>query len=208
MIVPRRLVALNLVAGALACLFAAGLVRELATARPLPAPGGRERSGSPPTASPAERASAASPPRAYPTIAAKNLFSPTRSEAPAGPVLAVGPKPFLWGVVMNGPKSRAYLEDPGAKRVFGYGVGDTVGGGRLESITPDRVVIARPDGRLEVLLQDPAKPHAATPAAAIGPAGVLPRPLTRPSPGAPPRPPAATPRLAPPRPIAPGALQR
>ena len=75
--------------------------------------------------------------------------------------MSKGPKPFLHGVVMNGGKSRAFLEDPVAKRTFGYSVGDTVAGGRVQSISADRVIIARPDGLLEVLLQDPAKPRPA-----------------------------------------------
>ena len=58
---------------------------------------------------------------------------------------------------MDGPKSRAYLEDPLLKRTFGYAVGDTVGGGRVESIAADRVVIGRGEGLLEVLLHDPSR---------------------------------------------------
>jgi hypothetical protein len=65
---------------------------------------------------------------------------------------------------MDGQMSRAYLEDPVAKRTFGYAIGDTVAGGRVRSISADRVVIARPDGLVEVLLQDPAKPRVAPPA--------------------------------------------
>ena len=81
-------------------------------------------------------------------------------------MIASGPKPLLHGVVMDGLKSRAYLEDPTVKRTFGYAVGDAVNGGRVQSISEDRVVVARPDGLVEVLLQDPAKPKLAVPAAA------------------------------------------
>jgi hypothetical protein len=114
-------------------------------------------------------------------------------------VVAAGPKPLLHGVVMDGPTSRAYLEDPTVKRTFGYAVGDTVGGGRVQSISEDRVVIARPDGLVEVLLQDPAKPKLAVPAAAAA----TPAPPAAPAapgvpasrvPAAPPVPPRATPR--------------
>ena len=95
-------------------------------------------------------------------IAAKNLFSPTRSEAAAGPVVAAGPKPILHGVVVDGPKSRAFLEDPVVKRTFGYAVGDTVGGGRVESDQRrPRGDRRDPTGCVEVLLQDPAKPRPA-----------------------------------------------
>ena len=204
MVAARRLVAVNLVVGALACLFAAGLARELGSQRPLPPPpvlrvgAGAAAAAPQPTAAHESAGPAAG---ALVAIAAKNLFSPTRSEAPTGPALAVGPKPLLYGVVMNGPTRRAYLEDPVAKRVFGYGVGDAVGAGRVESIDPDRVVIGRPDGRVEVLLQDPSKPRATTPAGATG----VGTPVRPPAPGTPVIP---APRLAPPRPIAPGAVQR
>jgi hypothetical protein len=99
-------------------------------------------------------------PETYAAIAAQNLFSPGRSEtasAAAAPVV----KPILHGVVIDGTKSRAFLEDPAVKRVSGYSVGDSVSGGRLQTISDDRVVIARPEGLLEVLLQDPSKPRPA-----------------------------------------------
>jgi hypothetical protein len=39
----------------------------------------------------------------------------------------------------------------------------------VQAISADRVIIARPEGRLEVLLQDPAKPRPANGAAAGAP---------------------------------------
>jgi hypothetical protein len=72
--------------------------------------------------------------------------------------------------MLDGDRSRAYLEEPPAKSVFGYAVGDAVAGGRLDSIRSDRVVIARPEGPVEVLLQDPSKPKPVAPAA-VNPAG-------------------------------------
>jgi hypothetical protein len=100
---------------------------------------------------------------------ARNLFNPNRSETAA---VAAGPvsKPILFGVVVDGARSRAFLEDPAFKRVAGYSVGDTVGGGTIQKITDDRVVIVRPEGLLEILLQDPSKPRA-TPAATAPQAG-------------------------------------
>ena len=177
--VPRRFLALNVLLGLLAALCAAGLIREL-TPLPLPPPP-TSRAAAPaavsvPAPTPAGSAGG------YGVVATRNLFSPSRSEAPAGPVVAAGPKPLLHGVVMNGAKSRAYLEDATVKRTFGYAVGDAVSGGRVQSISQDRVVIARPDGLVEVLLQDPAKPKLATPAAA---AALTPPPAVPPAPGVP-----------------------
>jgi len=162
--VSRRFLVLNVLLGLLGALCAAGLIRELLTPLPLPPPPTPRvmapAAGSVPPPTPAASAGG------YGVVASRNLFSQSRSEAPAGPVVAAGPKPFLHGVVMDGPRSRAYLEDPTVKRTFGYAVGDTVSGGRVQSISEDRVVIARPDGLVEVLLQDPAKPKLAVPAAA------------------------------------------
>jgi hypothetical protein len=156
----RRLLVVNGVIGLLACLLVAVLIREMLIPLPLPPPVA-------PRPTPPMEAPAAAPagPVAggYGVIADRNLFSPSRSEAPPGPVVPQGPRPLLHGVVMSGGMSRAYLEDPVAKRPFGYTIGDTVAGGRVRSIRADRVVIARPDGLVEVLLQDPAKPRTAPP---------------------------------------------
>jgi len=172
--VPARLRVLNISLGLVACLLAAGLVRELLAAHPLPPPPAARAARPLATGGTAATSTAPPSPPGYGVIVAKNLFSPSRAEAPAGPVVAAGPKPVLHGVVMDGPKSRAYLEDPLLKRTFGYVAGDTVGGGRIESIAVDRVVIARGDGLLEVLLYDPSKPRPAPTAAAPPPAVSVP----------------------------------
>ena len=164
--------------GLIACLLGAALVRELMAARPLPPPPA-PRVGRPGPAAPAPVVATASA-SAYGVVATKNLFSPSRSEAPAGPIVAAGPRPVLHGIVMDGPKSRAYLEDPVARHTFGYAVGDTVGGGRVESIAADRVVIGRGDGLVEVLLHDPSKPRPApTGAAAVPPTSGTPAAAAR-----------------------------
>lgn len=165
----RRLLVVNIVAAALACLFVGGLAREALSTRRLPAP--PVPRPAPPAAATPERA-APSPPGGYAIIPAKNLFSPARSEAPAGPVVVVGPKPVLHGVVMDGGRSRAYLEDPATRRTFGYAVGDSIGGGRAETISADRVVIARPDGLVEILLRDPSKPKPPPAPVTAGQSGV------------------------------------
>lgn len=153
----RRLLLLNGLVVLLGCLFLVTLVREIVTPLPRPAPGAARPAAPASVAAPAPPAAPHVGSGAYLAIVSKNLFSPTRSEG-QGSSIAVGPKPVLHGVVMDGPRSRAYLEDPNAKRIYGYAVGDSVAGGRVQSINGDRVIIARPDGRIEVLLQDPDKP--------------------------------------------------
>ena len=165
---PRRLLVLNAVLSILCVVFAVGIVRTLLVKHPVPAP-----------APAAQRVATASQPpatteagdpglEAFAVIAAQNLFNPGRSETTAAAVSVA--KPILHGVVIQGAQSRAYLEDPTAKRVAGYSVGDTVGGGKIQKIADDRVVIARPEGLIEVLLQDPSKPRPAPTATAV-PAG-------------------------------------
>src|SRR5262249_3380799 len=70
---------------------------------------------------------------------------------------------------------RAFLEDGQRNRVFAYGVGDAVAGGRLERIEPDRVVLSRGGETLEVLLRDPTKPKPPAPPAGAA-AGAPPSP--------------------------------
>jgi len=204
----------NLILLAVAAFFAVALARDLTRSRPLPptpAPR-RVQSQSPTEAGPASPV-AEEKLAAYNVIVAKHLFNPARAEggaAPAPPPPPPPPKPTLLGVVVDGPKSRAYLEDAVTKRVFGYKVGDAVSGGRLDKITDDKVVIVRPDGAVDVLLRDPAKPKppAATPgapgqpgapqpgapAAAPVPVPGQPAPV-QPAPGQPPIPPRALRRL-------------
>ncbi len=153
----RRLLALNVVLAIVSIALAAGIVRTLTVRRTLPTPAApRPAAVSAPAPARENLAPGLS---GYALIAARNLFNPARSETA---VVAAAPvaKPILHGVVMDGAKSRAFLEDPAAKRVAGYSTGDMVGGGRIQQISDDRVVIARPEGLLEVLLRDPSKPRA------------------------------------------------
>jgi hypothetical protein len=62
-------------------------------------------------------------------------------------------KPILYGVVVDGARA-AFLEDPAfcAWRLLG---GRHGGGGTIQKIADDRVVIVRPEGPIEILLQDP-----------------------------------------------------
>jgi len=187
--VPRRLLLGNILLGVVGAVSVAALIREVGAARPLP-PAPALRASQPSPTSPPAPAARPEPITAYGVIATKNLFSPTRSEVTVAVPPAAGPKPVLHGVMIDGEKSRAYLEDPVAKRVFGYAVGDPIGGGRLQAIGPDRVAISRPEGTVEVLLQDPSKPKP-PPAPTAGSPGASPVPVTAPAPGTPPSTPAA-----------------
>ncbi len=152
----RRLLALNVVLAIVSMALAAGIVRTLIVRRALPTPAApRTATVSAPAPATENVHSGLS---GYAVIAARNLFNPDRSET----AVAMAPvaKPILHGVVIDGAKSRAFLEDPAAKRVAGYSAGDMIGGGRIQRISDDRVVIARADGLLEVLLRDPSKPRA------------------------------------------------
>jgi len=152
---PRRLLGINLALGLLCLAFAVGIVRSTLVWRPLPiAPAPRTAAAAAPAVPPAPSVPGL---EAYAAIAAQNLFNPARSETVAAAVAVAVVRPILHGVVIEGPKSRAFLEDPSVKRVGGYSVGDLVAGGTLQRIADDRVVIVRPDGPVEVLLQDPAK---------------------------------------------------
>jgi len=110
------------------------------------------------------------PPGSYASVAARNLFSPSRSEAPAAPPTGVAaapaaPKPNLYGVVLREGAPIAYLEDPATKRVIAYRTGDSVAGGTVKTIAADYVVLTRPEGSVEVRLNDPSKPRPPAPVA-------------------------------------------
>src|SRR4029450_2787110 len=94
-------------------------------------------------------------------LPSRTLFSPTRTETP-GTGLAGGPtmnivKPNLHGVVLRDGAPIAYLEGPLTKRIAGYRSGDPIAGGTVQTISADAVVIARPDGVVDVRLRDPSK---------------------------------------------------
>ena len=175
---PKRLLALNVVMATVAILAVIYIVQQAMA--PMPIPGaGRAR-----TAVPATAAAPADTPRpptaAYGVVTARNLFSPTRSESPVSNVAANTPplvKPNLFGVVLREGAPIAYLEDPATKRVAGYRVGDSIVGGTVQKISADGVVISRPDGSVDVRLRDPSRPR---------PAPVAQVPTARGTPGAPP----------------------
>jgi hypothetical protein len=156
---PRRLVALNLALAAVSAVLMVYIARQLVTPTPLPV-GGRRAVAAQPVTPGVETPRA--PAGAYTVVAARNLFSPTRTEGPASMSTAAAMplvRPNLFGVVMREGGSVAYLEDPVTKRVVGYRVGDTIIGGKVQTIKADSVVIERPEGPVDVRLRDPSKPR-------------------------------------------------
>src|SRR6185295_3642355 len=120
--IPRWAVVLNLVVLAAAGYLAVTLTRELTRTQPLPAAPASRQTRSDQAAG---RDGAAGRPAdekldQYNVIVSKHLFNPVRSEnstAPtAAPAVPLPPKPVLHGIVLDGEKSRAYLEDPATKR--------------------------------------------------------------------------------------------
>jgi hypothetical protein len=201
---------------AVAVVFVVIIVRELtAPVAKLPAPRPQPpAAAAPPAATPAAPSPGAG---GYATIATRNLFSPTRTEAPPAPppapVVNLPPKPNLFGVVLQDGTPIAYLEDPTTKRVARYRIGDAVAGGTLKTISSDSVVLARPDGQIAVRLHDPARPRAPQPTPPAAPGS----PVPGQAPGS--RPPTVFPEgmVAPPttpgsvpsrRPLPPGVLGR
>jgi len=107
---------------------------------------------------------------AYDLIPARNLFHPDRAQpkrSDALGALPVAPALLLYGVVWSEENPIAYVEDPSTKKIFGYKRGDAMAGGYVDRIEPDRIVIQRTGGPVELLLRAPNKPRpvaAATPA--------------------------------------------
>jgi hypothetical protein len=166
---PRKLLIINVLLLLIAGASLAFIARQVMTPTPMPLPA-RAR----PT-NPTQAARVDEPVRglggAYTSVAARNLFSPTRTEAPPSTTTAAASpamKPNLFGIILRDGAPVAYLEDPTTKRVAGYRVGDNMAGGTVQTISADSVVIARPDGNMDVRLRDPGKPRPAPVAAAPG----------------------------------------
>ena len=178
---PKRLIVINALLLVIAAGGAVYIVRQLLSPMPMPQ-AGRARPA-PPAPTPGENA----PPSAggYSSVAARNLFSPTRTESPPAATVAASPvaiKPSLFGVVLRDGAPIAYLEDPNTKRVGGYRVGDSVAGGVVQTISSEGVVINRPDGNMDVRLRDPGKPRptpvALPPGGGVGaPPGIVGAPM-------------------------------
>lgn len=214
---PRKLLALNVLLGAVSAACIAFVAQQLVLAPPAAAPARPHQPGpSGEGAGPAPDVRRP-PASAYNVVATRSIFSPTRTEtATLGPG-AGGPgvaavKPHMHGVVLRDTNPLAYLEDPVTKRVAGYRIGDSIAGGTLKTIASDRVVIARPDGEMDVRLRDPSKPRPALPVPAAQPAGaaapVVPGAAPASAAQTPPSifPPGLGPALVPPR-VAPAQVQ-
>lgn len=164
-----------------------GLVRELTRTRPLPPPPALAEPAPIPVMVVGRRPLGPVETAQYTIIAMRNLFSASRSESTETTTFAATEtRPFLHGVVLDGPQSRAYIEDRATRRVSGYALGDPIGGGRLVRILEDRVVIGRPEGLVEIMLKDPAKPRPGPPAAPTTP-GIPPAPAAELPPRTPPQ---------------------
>ena len=166
---PRKLLLINVLLIALAAGGGLFIARELMAPMPMP----QASKPRPPAPEAEQSQDPARPPFSSAAgIASKNLFSPTRTEAPPPPPVAATaniPKPNLFGVVLREGSPIAYLEDPTTKRVAGYRVGDSVAGGTVQAIGSDSVSIQRPDGKMDIRLRDPGKPRPAATAAAGAP---------------------------------------
>jgi Type II secretion system protein C len=156
---PRKLVIINVLLLLIAGGSLAYIARQLMTPMAMPLPA-RTRPANP-AVRPEEPAGGLG--GGYASVAARNLFSPTRTEAPPTPTTtaAAAPavRPNLYGIILRDGAPVAYLEDPTTKRVAGYRVGDNMAGGTVQTISADSVVIARPDGNIDVRLRDPGKPR-------------------------------------------------
>src|SRR5437016_2130564 len=217
----RRLLAINALLVVISLVSVGVIVKHLATSHTVSAPRSRPAAGA--TALGPTTEEPRPPAQAYNVIASRNLFNPTRSESavaatPGGPALNIV-KPNLHGVVLRDGSPIAYLEDPQTKRIAGYRIGDPIAGGTVQTISADAVVIARPDGMVDVRLRDPSKPRPAPPQPGVqqpvpgqqnlpgpGGAGQLPNQGLMPVPGpAQPSPRAFTPPGVPvPQPVTPG----
>jgi hypothetical protein len=211
--VTRRLLFINLLLLAISAAAIGYIASEVLSPPERPAPPrARAAVDTPPAepgAEPQPRASAG----AYAVVASRNLFSPTRTEAPpaaaqTGRQGPPQPKPMLHGVVVRDGAPIAYLEDPATKRVAGYRLGDTVAGGTVRTIAADHVTLAGPDGQIDVRLRDPSRPRPAAPQPAQPGAPGAPQPAQgETQPGITPQ--QSLPRVVPPRvepQIAPGQL--
>jgi len=161
----KRLLGLNALLAVLSVSFSVYIIWQMtaplgssASTRPVPSPAvvvEADTTPMPPTAA------------VYAMVGSRNVFSPTRTDTQkVDPAVTIVGQPLnLFGVVLAGDRSIAYLEDPVTKRVYAYRLGDSVGGGTIRAIEASHVVLERRNQRLDVQLHDPSRPKPSLPVA-------------------------------------------
>jgi len=162
----RPLLALNLVLAGLSVFFSIRIGNALFAPAPRStSPVARTVAAAGPRDHGAARNSASS--GAYDVIATKSLFDPNRSQSTSSEVMAPRLRPAptlaLHGVAISDDTRVAFVQDLVTKQLSGYKTGDKLAGGQVERIEPDRVVIMRADGPIEVLLRRPKEPQTVVP---------------------------------------------
>lgn len=159
--VGRRLLALNLCMAAVSVVCSIRIGHAVFTpAHQSPLPSARPLEASAPREHDVARAG---PPRGdYELIAKRTLFHPDRSDSASSATTARTSLPVstlaLYGVAISDDTRVAFVHDLVTKRISSYRTGDELAGGQVERIEPDRVVITRADGPIEVLLHRPKEP--------------------------------------------------
>lgn len=103
----------------------------------------------------------------YDVIALRDIFHPNRSDPTSSEAIApILPPPTtlaLYGVAISDDTRLAFVQDLVTRQILVYKAGDKLAGGQVERIEPDRVVIMRADGPIEVLLHRPKEPAPVAP---------------------------------------------
>jgi type II secretory pathway component PulC len=152
------LLALNLIMASLSVFFVVAIV-QTSLAPDFRAPSRGARTSAVAASDKNDVAARSSPLRSsYDVIATRNLFDPNRSDAKNLTAIVETLPPastlLLHGVVISEDTRHAYLEDTATKRIVDYKIGDRVAGGEVQQIEPDRVIIMRAGGPIEVKLHD------------------------------------------------------
>ena len=181
----RRLLTTNAVLALLSVGFAVSIIGKMTATHESAAPARPATTVAAVVASTADRVAAT--PTFYSTIGSRNVFSPTRADTQKtdAAITIIGQRLNLFGVVLAGERSIAYLGDATTKRVFGYRLGDSVAGGVIRAIEANRIVLERMNQRVDVQLHDPSKPRrtlaAASSTADAGDGAERPAPVDRPA---------------------------
>lgn len=107
-------------------------------------------------------------PAAAPRASIEPVTAPEPAVAPPRTGATRAGRPVLYGIVLRGDASVAYMEDPRTRRVTGFKLGDAVGGAVVEAIEERHVTLRTPSGAVDLRVDDP-KPGPAAPRIQIGP---------------------------------------